>query len=112
MQAPKPEMFSGFWQLVVDQKVSLIVMITKLVENEMKKADQYWPNEVGISMELGSGTELVIRMNTEVEKDHIISREFTVNSQGWLSFGLVFFLFTLNLGFLILFLVHSTTAKF
>ena len=106
-------MFSGFWQLVVDQGVSLIVMITKLVENEMKKADQYWPNEVGIFMELGSAAELLIRMNTEVEKDFTIRREFTVNYQGWLSSVWVFFVSIPNLVFsILLFLVYSISNKF
>ena len=38
-------MFDGFWQLVVDQNVSLIVMITKRFESRKRKAHQYWPDE-------------------------------------------------------------------
>ena len=69
-------MFSGFWQLVVDQNVSLIVMITKLVENQKRKAHQYWPEEVGQEIKMEHG----IRVKYEQEEvlDGILKRQFTV----------------------------------
>ena len=52
VQAPKKNMVSGFWQMVLDQEVSVIVMITKLVENNKVKANQYWPDEDNSALEL------------------------------------------------------------
>ena len=80
VQAPKPDMYSGFWQLVVDQDVSLIVMITKLVENEKRKAHQYWPGENDPPMELEHG----IKVNFEDEEvlDGIHKRILHVTSKG------------------------------
>ena len=79
-EAPRPDMNSGFWQLVVDQDVSLIVMITKLVENGKRKANQYWPNEKNPAMELEHG----IKVNFEDEEvlDGIHKRILTVTSKG------------------------------
>merc|ERR1719422_2999000 len=45
--APKPASFKQFWRMVVQEKVSVIVMITKLVENNKRKAHQYWPESGG-----------------------------------------------------------------
>ena len=70
VQAPKPDMFSGFWQLVVDQNVSLIIMITRLVENQKRKAHQYWPEEVGQEIQLEHGIKV------KYEKEEVIERIF------------------------------------
>ena len=45
--APKPNSFKQFWHMVIQEKVSVIVMITKLVEKNKRKAHQYWPEEAG-----------------------------------------------------------------
>jgi protein tyrosine phosphatase len=80
VQAPKPDMFSGFWQLVVDQNVSLIIMITKLVENQKRKAHQYWPEEVGQEMKLEHGVR--VKYENEEVSDGIYKRKFTVAGKG------------------------------
>lgn len=49
-QAPKPNTFSNFWQLVMENKVKLIVNTTSLGES-----DQYWPDESSNYMELLEG---------------------------------------------------------
>ena len=36
--------YENFWQLVLEKKVSTIVMITGLVEGGRVKADKYWPD--------------------------------------------------------------------
>ena len=38
-------MVPSFWQLVVEKKVAVIVMVTGLVENGVEKATQYWPDK-------------------------------------------------------------------
>ena len=43
-QAPVPATFYDFWRMVVEQKISIIVMLTNLIEGEKQKAHQYWPN--------------------------------------------------------------------
>ena len=59
-QAPKLVSFNHFWHMVVQEKVtnvfslvfilfqvSVIVMVTKLVEKNKRKAHQYWPEDTG-----------------------------------------------------------------
>ena len=45
--APKPNSFKQFWHMVIQEKVSMIVMITKLVEKNKRKAHKYWPEDAG-----------------------------------------------------------------
>jgi protein tyrosine phosphatase len=44
-QAPCVGAFYRFWLMVVQQRVGLIVMLTRLVENKRVKADVYWPRQ-------------------------------------------------------------------
>ena len=58
-QAPKPLSFNHFWHMVIQEEVStlsrffyfpqlsVIVIITKLVEKNKRKAHQYWPEDAG-----------------------------------------------------------------
>ena len=42
-QAPLPGTKEDFWLMVWQERVSLIVMLTNLVENGKTKSDHYWP---------------------------------------------------------------------
>ncbi|MEJ1282879.1 protein tyrosine phosphatase non-receptor type 3 [Cricetulus griseus] len=43
-QGPLPHTCSQFWQVIWDQKLSLVVMLTTLTERGRTKCHQYWPD--------------------------------------------------------------------
>ena len=45
------ETVKDFWQMVWDNKVPAIVMLTKLIEAGKPKCEKYWPDKVGESMQ-------------------------------------------------------------
>ena len=56
--APKPVSFENFWQMIIEKRVSLVVMLTDLQEGGRKKSDQYWPDRDNEVKEIGSGISL------------------------------------------------------
>eukprot|EP01103_Thecamoeba_quadrilineata_P007215 TRINITY_DN1700_c0_g1_i1.p1 TRINITY_DN1700_c0_g1~~TRINITY_DN1700_c0_g1_i1.p1 ORF type:complete len:297 (-),score=23.67 TRINITY_DN1700_c0_g1_i1:46-936(-) len=42
-QAPLPHTFNDFWKMIWEQKSPIIIMLTKLVERSIVKANLYWP---------------------------------------------------------------------
>ena len=44
-----PGTIEDFWQMIWDQKSQTIVMLTKLMEGNKPKCEQYWPNKIGES---------------------------------------------------------------
>ncbi|XP_059471276.1 uncharacterized protein LOC132194170 isoform X2 [Neocloeon triangulifer] len=44
-QGPKENTLIDFWRMVWQEKVSLIVMLTDLIENGQTKCEKYWPEE-------------------------------------------------------------------
>ena len=72
-------MVSGFWQLVLDNQVTVIVMITKLVENGVTKANKYWPDEDEATLELENNIKVIFDSE---EKDNGLERRTFVASNG------------------------------
>ena len=56
-QAPKEGIsFSNFWQMIVENKVRVVVMLTALQENKRRKAEQYWPDSETVRvLDIGRG---------------------------------------------------------
>ena len=52
-QAPKSNTVEDFWQLILEQRVSTIVMLTRLVEQSSTKCMGYWPECPGTCEEYG-----------------------------------------------------------
>ena len=56
--APKPVSFENFWQMIIERRVSLVVMLTDLQEGGRRKSDQYWPDRDNEVKEIGSGISI------------------------------------------------------
>ncbi|XP_053422193.1 tyrosine-protein phosphatase non-receptor type 3 isoform X2 [Nycticebus coucang] len=85
-QGPLPHTCAQFWQVVWDQKLSLIVMLTTLTERGRTKCHQYWPDPPDV-MDHGSfhiqcqsedctiayvSREMLIT-NTEIGEEHTLT---------------------------------------
>ena len=57
-QAPLPASFKHFWQMVIEEKVEVIVMVTQLLEANKVKANQYWPDKDNKKMDLKNGARV------------------------------------------------------
>ena len=58
-QAPKEGIsFPNFWQMIVERKVAVVVMITGLKEKTRRKAEQYWPDSETELLDIGGGITL------------------------------------------------------
>ena len=91
--APKPNSFSHFWHMVIQEKVllisltlviiclqvSLIVMITRLVEGQRIKANQYWPDSAE-ETQIGPELEVVTEIASSNSSPPIVGFSF---SGGW-----------------------------
>ena len=68
-QAPLPASFAHFWQMVLEDKVELIVMVTQLVEDKKVKAHQYWPDDKDTVIKL-KGNSKVELLDTSFQGDY------------------------------------------
>jgi len=103
-QAPLPHTFADFWRCCWEQRVTLIVMLTNLIEGGFRKADRYWPDiyadeatstVVSSSVTVSAGSSLaseqygdiVVHLeHIEVEPDEpdIVTRVFRLSRAGYL----------------------------
>jgi len=77
-QAPVPQSIGDFWRMVWEQKATLILMITRIEENKVQKANQYWPNEHLETVMCGS--VLVTASSPPQQIDDMILRKFTLRA--------------------------------
>ncbi|KAF2076255.1 hypothetical protein CYY_002433 [Polysphondylium violaceum] len=76
-QGPLSHTIKDFWRMTWEQDSNLIVMLTNIVENGMKKCDQYWPKlDDTIKYDL-----FIVKNVKEENIDNIfIKREFLVQN--------------------------------
>lgn len=72
-QGPLTNTCSDFWLMIWEQRSSLIVSATPLVERGKIKCAKYWP-ETG--EELSVGYDLTVICSKEVESPSMVEREF------------------------------------
>lgn len=64
-----------FWQMVIEQGSTLVVMVTTLVEKGRTKCHKYWPS-LNECLELGSGAQLTCRSEEVDPTGSFITRDF------------------------------------
>ncbi|XP_052762041.1 receptor-type tyrosine-protein phosphatase mu-like [Mya arenaria] len=69
--------FSPFWQMIWQEKVEKIVMLTNLVEDEKDKCEQYWP-DLGTSKIYG---KVHVSSQSEDEYAEFTRREYTITKE-------------------------------
>jgi protein tyrosine phosphatase len=77
-QAPLPWTFGDFWGMLFTEDCKLVVCLTKLVEQGILKAHQYWPENVGEVQTYGF---LDVEFKKSMDMKHITIRNFEVRSR-------------------------------
>jgi len=75
-QGPLPETSGDFWEMVWDQRSSLVVMLTTNVERGRVKCHKYWP-DVGDTLQFESLTVSCISETTSNNGSYVL-RNFTM----------------------------------
>nr|XP_047122768.1 receptor-type tyrosine-protein phosphatase T-like [Hydra vulgaris] len=76
-QGPNTSSLNDFWRMIWEQDVSLIVMLTNLVERQKKKCELYWPRYGG---QIFDDVEVNIS-STDNFSDYVV-RKFSVKKVG------------------------------
>jgi len=76
VQGPLEHTQSDFWRMMWEQNASLVVMVTREVENERIKCARYWPEEEIVN----DYEHLTVRMEEMTLKRDIIRRRFTMRN--------------------------------
>lgn len=78
-QGPTPYTFNDFWRMVWEQKVGIIVMVTRCVERNRIKCGEYWPQQSSDSVKYGN--IIVENVGQNVSKHFTIIRFDVTNAQ-------------------------------
>jgi len=76
-QGPLPFTFKDFWRMIWEERVPIILMLTRTVENERIKCHRYWPESDEESAKSFFGDIRIEFVSTENHKDNnIIIRKY------------------------------------
>lgn len=80
IQGPLSETYSDFWRMVWEQRVSIVVMMTRLEERSRIKCDQYWPSR---GPEVYAGGNITITpAEAPIELAYFTIRHFNITHRG------------------------------
>jgi len=77
-QAPLSHTVNDFWRMAWEQNVPVILMLTRLREKGMVKANTYWPREVHTA--LHCGPVVVTLLAQERLNEHIVLRKLSIRN--------------------------------
>jgi len=77
-QGPLENTVDDFWRMVVQYDIYVIVMLTKLFEDDKEKCSQYWPKEVNTTVTYLS---ITVKLLSEDEEGAITTRKFEVTDE-------------------------------
>ncbi|NXL87748.1 PTPRM phosphatase, partial [Alectura lathami] len=75
-QGPLPGTVVDFWQMVWQEKISIIVMLTGLVEQNKTKCEQYWPEQQQLY------GDFTVSLNSTRTTTSIVTRVFCLQKAG------------------------------
>ncbi|TGZ72657.1 hypothetical protein CRM22_001958 [Opisthorchis felineus] len=80
-QGPMKKTIVDFWEMVAENHISLIVMLTQLVEKNVPKCAAYWPDEVNATViHMCHGKELAVTLISEEDYPSYVIRRFSLVS--------------------------------
>lgn len=89
-QGPLPTTVGDFWQMIWEQKSTVIAMMTQEVEGEKIKCQRYWPNLLGVMTMATDRLRLALE-RTQQLKSFVVRamtlEDIQVSAQGWLVLG-------------------------
>lgn len=68
-----------FWSMVWENSTNIIIMIAKLVEGNVVKVSQYWPNALGECLQYG---EVWVQLKTQKRQTEYVERCFLLTCKG------------------------------
>ena len=79
-QAPIPDTISSFFEVLMQSKCNIVIMLTDLVEGGKQKAHCYWPNHIGLPytfIQKNQGGKILLEREEWLDcdtKKHLIKR--------------------------------------
>ena len=78
-QGPKENTVKDFWQMLWENRIRHVVMVTRVTERDRKKCEQYWPDKVGDGVEIGPFHVTLVDLAQEAMW---VRREMMVRKEG------------------------------
>ncbi|KAI1694208.1 protein-tyrosine phosphatase domain-containing protein [Ditylenchus destructor] len=76
--APTKESIPDFWQMIWDESVSVVVMLTVPTEGLVEKCAQYWPEKPNTPLSMAIPSQLQVTLTKAKTKNYGHVRKFTV----------------------------------